>query len=383
MPKAKSPLKIGFVFDDSLDSSDGVAQYVKALGSWLGGQGHEVRYLVGETRASEWYGGKIYSLARNQRIIFNGNRLSIPLPAKRSRIKQVLETEGFDVLHVQVPHSPLMSQRVINAAGPNTAIVGTFHILPSGWLTSWGSRLLRLMYGSGLARFDKIYSVSPPAAEFAKSAFGLDTEILPNVVDINRFEAAKTTKEPKNTKKIVFLGRLVKRKGAVELLRAYAKADLDAELIIAGDGPLRNKLESFVTSHNLGSKVSFLGFIDERDKPGLLNGANIACFPSLYGESFGIVLIEAMAAGAAIVLGGNNPGYCSVLDNKPELLVDPKNTEEFATKLKQLLSDDTLISKLHGWQVERVKRYDVAVVGKQLIAEYNVIIAKRINTGHN
>lgn len=382
MPKAKSPLKIGFVFDDSLDSSDGVAQYVKTLGSWFSGQGHEVRYLVGETKVKDWSGGKVYSLARNQKIIFNGNRLSIPLPAKRSRIRQVLNSENFDVLHVQTPHSPFMAQKVINAAGPSTTIVGTFHIMPSGWLTSWGSRLLRLMYGHGLVRFDKVYSVSSPAAKFAKSAFGLNTEVLPNVVDIERFKTPQSAKAHA-AKRIVFLGRLVERKGSLELLKAYAKTDLDAELVIAGDGPLRGKLEAFAASHNLKSKVSFLGFIDERDKPKLLSSASIACFPSLYGESFGIVLIEAMAAGAGVVLGGNNPGYRSVLDNKPELLVDPRNTKEFAAKLEQLLSDDKLASELHDWQVQRVKRYDVNLIGQQLINEYRTILAKRQDTGHN
>ncbi|MBI5906477.1 glycosyltransferase family 4 protein, partial [Candidatus Saccharibacteria bacterium] len=373
----------GFVFDDSLDSSDGVAQYVKTLGSWLSGQGHEVRYLVGETKTKEWSGGKVYSLAHNQKVVFNGNRLSIPLPVKRSRIKQVLNSENFDVLHVQTPHSPFMAQKVINAASSSTAVVGTFHIMPSGWMTAWGSRLLRLMYGRGLTRFDKVYSVSAPAAKFAKSAFGLETDILPNVVDIERFKIPQTPKQPKATKRIVFLGRLVERKGSLELLKAYAETDMDAELVIAGDGPLRGKLETFVASHNLKSKVKFLGFIDERDKPKLLNSASIACFPSLYGESFGIVLIEAMAAGARVVLGGDNPGYRSVLDNKPELLVNPRNTKDFAAKLQRLLSDSKLGSELHRWQTERVKHYDVNLIGSQLIDEYAALLAKRQDTGHN
>lgn len=384
MPKAKKRLKIGFVFDDSLDSSDGVAQYLKTLGKWFSLQGHEVRYLVGETKAKEWSGGKIYSLVRNQKVIFNGNRLSIPLLAKRSRIKRVLASENFDVLHVQMPHSPFMAQRVVNAASSSTAVIGTFHILPSGRLSSWGSRLLRLMYGRGLARFDKVLSVSEPAAKFAKVAFGLYTEVLPNVVDVQRFKAGYPDASTKSAKKrIVFLGRLVERKGSMELLKAYAKADLGIELVIAGDGPLRGKLEAFVASHNLRNKVRFLGFIDEQDKPKLLNSATIACFPALYGESFGIVLTEAMAAGAGVVLGGNNPGYSSVLDNKPELLVDPRNTTEFAAKLRRLLSDSELTSQLHDWQVERVKRYDVNLVGKQLITEYGAVLAKRQDTGHN
>src|SRR6266550_2304855 len=150
------PLRIGFVFDDSLDSSDGVAQQVKTLGRWLSNQNHEVSYLVGETKLEQWAGGQVYSLARNRSVIFNANRLSVPLPASHSRIKAVLDDHKFDVLHVQMPHSPFMAQRVIKAASPQTAIVGTFHIVPSGLLASIGSRFLNLMYGRNLRLFDEI-----------------------------------------------------------------------------------------------------------------------------------------------------------------------------------------------------------------------------------
>src|SRR4051812_32795340 len=128
-------MKIGFVFDDTLDSYDGVAQYVKTLGTWLSSQGHEVRYLVGQTKMIQWSGGKVYSLSKNQKVIFNGNRLSIPIAASSRKIKKVLAEENFDILHVQVPYSPFMAQKVIKSAGENTAIIGTFHVAPLGFLS--------------------------------------------------------------------------------------------------------------------------------------------------------------------------------------------------------------------------------------------------------
>jgi len=106
----KPKLKIGLVFDDSLDSSDGVAQYVKDLGGWLSGQGHEVSYLVGETKLTEWRGGKVYSLSKNQAVYFNGNRLSVPLPANSRRIRELLNAKNFDIMHVMVPYSPFGSK---------------------------------------------------------------------------------------------------------------------------------------------------------------------------------------------------------------------------------------------------------------------------------
>jgi phosphatidylinositol alpha-mannosyltransferase len=130
MPKNQR-LNVGLVFDDSLDSNDGVAQHVKTVGSWLAKTGHEVSYLVGETKISQWSGGKVYSLSKNVSVSFNGNQLSIPLPADKSKIRKVLEAEKFDVLHVMMPYSPFLAQRIIKLADSESAIVATFHILPS------------------------------------------------------------------------------------------------------------------------------------------------------------------------------------------------------------------------------------------------------------
>src|SRR3989344_4943115 len=166
MVKASGKLSVGFCYDDSLDKTDGVAQYVKNLGQWLSGQGHHVFYMVGETYLKRWSGGSVYSLSKNQRVFFNGNFVSTPLPASRRRIKQVLQKERPDILHVQVPYSPFMAGRIISAAHPETAVVGSFHILPANVLARLGSKLLRLFYLHTLKRFSRIVSVSQPAADF-------------------------------------------------------------------------------------------------------------------------------------------------------------------------------------------------------------------------
>lgn len=380
MPTAK--LKIGFVFDDSLDSADGVAQYVKTIGAWLSGQGHEVRYLVGETKLTEWSGGKVYSLAKNIKVRFNGNKLSMPGFSRRRRIKQVLAAENFDVLHIMVPYSPLLAARIINLAPEKTAIVGTFHIFPAGWLSRFGSRLLRLALAYSGRRFHKMLAVSQASADFARSAYGLDPQVLPNAVEISRFRVAN----PEEQKDIVFLGRLVERKGARELLEAFnllSQEMPDVKLKIAGKGALDADLKKYVRVNDLSGRVEFLGFISEEEKARLLAGAAIACFPSLYGEAFGIVLIEAMAAGAGVVLGGDNPGYRSVLGEQEVLLVNPKDKEELATRLKLLLTDKKLADILHDWQESTIKQYDVATVGRQLEDIYRKQIALKKLVMHN
>jgi phosphatidylinositol alpha-mannosyltransferase len=275
-----------------------------------------------------------------------------------------------------------MAAKIIKAAPSGAAIVGTFHIFPSGPMSTAGSRLLRLALAGSIRRFDRIVSVSPAAARFAESVYHLQTEVIPNAIDLNKFKITAPPRKP--GKSVVFLGRLVGRKGAKYLIEAFARLDAgDTRLIIAGDGPQRRDLESLASKLGVKDRVEFTGYIKEADKPALLAGADIACFPSLYGESFGIVLIEAMAAGSKTVLAGDNPGYRSVLGGLPELLVDPTQTDQFVQRLETFLSDENLTDWISRWQSETVKQYDIDIVGKKLVALYNGQIARPAKKSNN
>lgn len=361
-------LKIGFVLDDTLDTPDGVQQYILTLGSWLEGQGHEVHYLVGESKRSDV--ANVHSLARNIKVRFNKNRLSIPLPSNKAKISELLTRLDLDVLHVQMPYSPLFAGRVVRAAPATTKIIGTFHIVPASWLQTAGAHSLQLMTKGTLKRFDTILSVSSAAQSFAKSVFNVNSEVLPNVVDIAKFVHKPIVQ---NVPTIVFLGRLVERKGCMHLLRALKVLQNthtgNYQVVIAGKGPLAQKLEKYTIKERL-KNIHFIGFVSEQDKPDLLAGADIAVFPSTGGESFGIVLIEAMAAGSRVVLGGDNVGYASVLGDHPDLLIDPKNSIAFANRLAHFLEYEKARSDAAAWQKTAVKQYDVAAVGAKLVQIY-------------
>lgn len=116
--------------------------------------------------------------------------------------------------------------------------------------------------------------------------------------------------------------------------------------------------------------VEFKGYITETEKADYLASADVAVFPSLGGESFGIVLIEAMAARAKVVIGGNNAGYANVLAPVPGALFDPRDAQGLAKLITQLHSDKQLAQELHTQQQAMVKQYDVAVVGKKLLSWY-------------
>ena len=378
MPRA-TKLTIGFVFDDSLDKPDGVQQYILTVGKWLQAQGHTVHYLVGATTRVDI--PNVHSLSRNVCVAFNGNRMSVPLPADTAAIKHLLDQKKFDVLHVQMPYSPWLAGRIISAAPESTAIVGTFHIAPYSSLVSAATKALAVWARRTTARFDAILSVSSAAQVYAAQTFKISSDILPNVIDYQRFSGARQV--PHKKLRILFLGRLVERKGCQYLLQALTILESsgrplpDYEVVIGGRGGLSDELKSYVAAHDLTSKVSFLGFVDEADKPALYASADISVFPSTGGESFGIVLIEAMASGASAVLCADNPGYHSVMQSNPDLLFATKSAKALADKLYTYLSSSEVRTAAQVWAQREARQYDVAIVGAQLVGRYNQALHSR------
>lgn len=369
-------MTIGFVLDDSLDKPDGVQQAVLTTGEWMRSQGHDVHYLVGRTERTDIE--NVHSLAKTLRVKFNGNTMGTPLPASNAQLKEFLTHHKFDVLHVQMPYSPFFAAKIIKLAPKTTRIIGTFHILPYTKFGSLATRQLARFLRSSLKRFDAFISVSEPAAKFAKASFGITSVVIPNPVTTANFIQARGSAEKSTIKRIVFLGRLEERKGVLELAKAYktllqtdSKQISKTKLIIGGKGPLKDTVHGLLISLPIGAQTEQLGFIPEPDKAKLLAGADVAVFPSTSGESFGIILVEAMASGARIIIAGNNPGYSSVLGEKPELLFNPRNTSEFADKLAWALRDTQGTKELSDWLHSQAERYDVASVGEQLLKLYN------------
>jgi len=366
-------MKIGLVLDDSLDKSDGVQQYVLSIGRWLAEQGHDVHYLVGETKRTDI--PNIHSLSRNVNVRFNQNRMAMPLPARMKTIRELLKREQFDVLHVQVPYSPWLAGRIIKAAGPETAIVGMFHILPySKMVTAANHALARWARAQGsLRRFDALMATSRPAADFAKRTLRIPATVVGLPIDISKFAGAKPFEQYAKGRTVMFLGRLVERKGCQYLLRAVHRAIRagqwpdDARVVVCGAGHMADELKAYVARHGFADRVEFTGFIAEADKPRYLASADVLVYPSTGGESFGIVLLEAMAASNGVVLAGNNPGYASAMAPRPESLFDPRDTAAFADLLVRTLQDKKAAKQAVAWQRQHVQQFDVAAVGERTL----------------
>ncbi len=363
-------MTIGFVLDDTLDVADGVQQNIITIGNKLRSLGHEIHYIVPTTLRTDI--PNIHVVGKSLAMKFNGNSVRTPLPSSAKLIKKLFSEVKFDALHVQMPFSPMLGGKVIRCAPKNVVIVGTFHILPYNKIATYGTRILGALLRKSLKRLDACFAVSKPALEFMKNNFKVDGQVLPNPIDYNFFASAKKDRPDDSKTRIVFVGRFDERKGVVALVNAYASLDKkvrgNSKLTMCGKGPLLGQCQSM--SNKLDLKIDFPGFITEERKAQELANADIAMFPSISGESFGIVLVEAMAAHSGVVLGGNNPGYASVLAPWPDVLFDPKNTDRFKSVLEKFINDKSLRKAIGDDQHLQSKQYDIELVVNKLLATY-------------
>lgn len=376
---SSKPLTIGLVLDDSLDSTDGVQQYVVTLGRWLVDQGHNVHYITSETKRTDL--SQLHILSKKIKTRFNGNSGGSPLPAHPKAVKRLLQDIDFDVLHIQVPYSPFMAGQLITKARSKTAVIGTFHIFPESKFVTIATRGLGIWVSRQLRRFDAMMSVSTAAQAFSRHTYHINSNVVPNMIDVSKFLVP--SQNNLDTTEIVFLGRLVERKGVMQLLQAIHHmrqqklTDTPFHATIGGKGLLREKLETFVAAHKLEDTVTFTGFISEEEKANFLARGDVAVFPSTGGESFGISLLEALAATPGTVLAGDNAGYRTVMEGFEDQLFDPNNTEAFAKLLAKHINDKELRNTLHQRQKAYVGQFDTPVVGKKILNTYNHALQQR------
>ncbi len=373
-------MRVGLVLDESLDATDGVQQYVLALGEWLGSAGHEVYFLVGETK--QRVAPNILSLSKNVRLKFNGNRLSIPLPVRRTQLMKTLSQLELDILHVQTPYSPFLAGRLISLVSPQTAVIGTFHILPYSGLSRFGSSMLGKINTKTAQRFDAMMAVTEPAQTFAGKYYGFRSVVVPNMVRVTDFMRSPLPRKSSRST-VVFLGRLVERKGCLQFLRALAYIKHHSlttkafQVKIGGKGPQLDRLQRFVEQHELTEDVEFVGFIPEREKPQFLGAADVIVLPSLGGESFGISVIEAFAASRGVVLAGNNLGYASIMKGFEDQLFDPTDIEYLAVLIVKYIEDIALCRSMAAKQRSHAKQFDTTVVGPEVLSIYKKALQKR------
>jgi phosphatidyl-myo-inositol alpha-mannosyltransferase len=230
-------------------------------------------------------------------------------------------------------------------------------------------------YGRGIGeKLDLITAVSPaPAKVFLDKdpdhRLAKTIRYIPNGIDIKTYQTRPSlaVKHPK-MKTILYIGRLEGRKGVKYLLRAFKELSdrrMDVQLLIAGSGPNENKLRDYTEELGI-PRVTFLGFISDSDKIHHLHRADVFCSPATRGESFGIVLLEAMAANCPVV-AGDNLGYQSVMKDTGAIsLVNPRDTVDFARRLEILLFNEALRKLWLDWAKTYIQQFEY----KKVVALY-------------
>jgi len=320
-----------------------------------------------------------------QRIVYIGKASDPKSPlgtvgqvstARRSEIDEILNREKFDVIHMHEPWVPLSNQQILKRI--TCPVVATFHAkLPESWVANTIKTVGRIYTAPILKHIDVCVAVSEPAAEHVSAVLGRSVQIIPNAVNLKAFTAA-TEWEPIDAgkKTLLYVGRLEERKGVTYLLKAFKKLHEkypDTQLMIGGNGPDRAALEQQAIADGTDA-VLFLGYLEDAHKKELLQRADLFVAPATFGESFGIILIEALASGQ-VVVAGDNPGYRSVMKGLGDVsLVDPHDTAAFTAKLETLLYDEKLRKDYRAWASEYVKQFDYTVVTDKYEALYKQLL---------
>jgi phosphatidyl-myo-inositol alpha-mannosyltransferase len=368
-------VRVGLVCPYTWDTPGGVKAHVHDLAVSLRGLGHEVQVLapVDDPDGPDvppW----VTSAGRAVPIPYNGSVARLVFgPLSMARTRRWVREGDFDVLHVHEPFVPSVSLLACFAAdGP---IVATFHTATTR------SRALQLFGGAVQPALEKItgrIAVSPAARRVVVEHVGADAVLVPNGVDVAHFAGAQPLPgRDLDRPTVVFLGRIDEpRKGLAVLLEALpelARLVPDVRLLVAGPGDADAVRAAVPPS--LRDRVELLGLVSEEDKPRVYASGHVYCAPNTHGESFGIVLVEAMAAGTP-VLASALPAFRRVLDEgRLGRLVPVGDPWALASGLAALLGDEPGRRALAAAASQAVPAYDWSTVTARIVEVYETSVA--------
>jgi phosphatidyl-myo-inositol alpha-mannosyltransferase len=365
-------MRIGMVCPYSLDVPGGVQSHVLQLAEVMLARGHEVSVLAPaspDTPLPDY----VVSAGKAIPIPYNGSvsRLQFS-PAVHGRVRRWLADGDFDVLHLHEPNAPSLSMWALRVAeGP---IVATFHTSTTKSLT------LTVFQGVLRPWHEKIVgriAVSDVARRWQMEALGTDAVEIPNGVDVTALASAPLLdgyRRPGKT--VLFLGRYDEpRKGMAVLLDALPKVVErfgDLQLLVVGRGD-EDQLRA--QAGEMNRYLHFLGLVDDAAKASAMRSADVYCAPNTGGESFGIVLVEAMAAGTPVVASDLDAFRHVLRDGEVGRLVPVGDPDALADALIAVLADDALRERYVAAASEIVGRYDWSVVAGQIMRVYETVAA--------
>jgi len=359
----------------------GVRAHVESLAKHLTRR-HDVCIVAPASAAVDGAGVGRYVVPVGRPIPVPYNRSVAPVspsPLAARRTVKALRAFRPDVVHVHEPITPVVSAAAATFGPP--PVVGTFH----AW--SDDDRLYRMVAPVArrvARRLDARLAVSPAAQAFAGEALGLPLgsfQVVPNGVDVSAYADAAPLPDLVDPERplVLFVGRLEPRKGLDVAIRAFLRlraARPSVRLCVVGEGPERRRCQDMVPS-SMRPHVLFVGAVDEEQKARYHASADVFVAPNVGGESFGIVLLEAMAAGLPVV-ASNIPGFRGVVkDARQGLLVPPGDALALAGAIGTLLANARLRRAMAAEGRLSVARYDWSVVGAEVEEIYRTVTARR------
>jgi phosphatidylinositol alpha-mannosyltransferase len=369
-------VKVGLVTPYVYPLPGGVNDHVGHLYESLRARGHDVRIITashGLQRSSE---GDVIRIGKGFSVPANGSVGTLTIsPRYRSQVQAVLEREQFDLLHFHEPFVPFLTLVALRES--RSVNVATFHAF-AGYAPGYqlGGRMLGPVAAN---RLHGRIAVSAAARHFADRYLPGDYKVIPNGVDLRRFaHAVPLARWQDGRPNILFVGRLEPRKGLLPLLKAFRivrKAGCDCRLLVVGSGPLEREARRYVMTRRLGG-VEFLGRVSDQEKVQLFKTADVYASPATGRESFGIVLLEAMAAGTAIVCSDIH-GYKGVVKRDEQaLLVPPGDHRELAGAILRLVGDPGLRARMSESGLERVQEFGWDRIAARVEAYYGFVIRR-------
>jgi phosphatidylinositol alpha-mannosyltransferase len=369
------PLRIVLVCPYSWDVPGGVQAHVRELAAHLRQLGHDVRILApGRHR-----GQRDDALIVGRAVPVRGNgsvaRISFG-PQVGGVVGRALRDAAPDIIHVHEPLVPSVSMHAVLQA--NAPVVATFHSnVGRERVGSLWFRLAVPMIRPVWNRLARRIAVSEAARHSVTSRMGDgDLVIVPNGVDVDRFATARPAALPPG-RHLLFVGRLEERKGfpiAVAAFAQLAKVYSDLRLLVIGDGSERDAVDDLAPA--VRSRVEMLGRVDDDRLAGYLKAATLYVGPATGGESFGIILAEAMAAGLPIV-ASDIDGYRDVArDGLEALLVPPGDVDALVAAAREILNDGRLATSLGAAGARRARAFDWDSVTARLVDVYRDVLGK-------
>ncbi len=361
-------LRIGIVTQSYYPYFGGVTEHVHHVALALERRGHHVTVVTGgRENALTKTSIRVRRAGRTVLVPCNGSRGTVTLGfGLRDWLRDLMRVERFDLISCQCPLTPTLPLIAVKHA--HCPVVGTFH---SSAKSNLGYAIFRRLLRPYHRRLSGKIAVSEPARDFVRGYFGGEYRIIPNGVDTNRFSPQVPALErfDDGTFNVLYVGRLDKRKGLGVLIsslhRLWASEGEGVRLIIVGDGSLRRRLMASVPAELRGA-VSFEGAVSPDLLPRYYASSHVVCSPATRGESFGIVLLEAMSSGVPVI-ASDIPGYRTVMRSGVQgVLVEPGSASSLAAALCLLARDDSLRLEMAAAGRETAQSYSWDVVAGEM-----------------